>query len=158
MSSTLLPPPREQLCNRSCSNKTHSSELSPGAHVSDGSIMAVPRDCAMKSCRVGFQPHHHAAIEPPRPASVEWRRVDGPGAVPGGGAGVCPGGDARPRLRASDAGVGFRGGEGSVVHHWTKSSGNGGASADVSRSRGRRLQGCLPLECSVRSDKLPMSM
>ena len=23
MSSTLLPPPREQLCNRSCSNKTH---------------------------------------------------------------------------------------------------------------------------------------
>jgi len=29
---------------------------------------------------------------------------------------------------------------------------------DVSRRRGRRLQGCPPLECSVRSDELPMSM
>ena len=35
---------------------------------------------------------------------------------------------------------------------------NGGASADVSRRRGRRLQGCPPLECSVRSDELPVSM
>jgi hypothetical protein len=35
---------------------------------------------------------------------------------------------------------------------------NGGASPDVSRSRGRRLQGCPPLECSVRSDELPVSM
>jgi len=35
---------------------------------------------------------------------------------------------------------------------------NGGASADVSRRRGRRLQGWPPLECSVRSDELPMSM
>jgi hypothetical protein len=26
MSSTLLPPPREQLCNRSCSNKTHTPQ------------------------------------------------------------------------------------------------------------------------------------
>ena len=33
----------------------------------------------------------------------------GPGAVPGGGAGVCPGGHARPRRRAAGAGVGARG-------------------------------------------------
>jgi len=35
---------------------------------------------------------------------------------------------------------------------------NGGASADVSRRRGRRLQDAPPLECSVRSDELPVSM
>jgi len=35
---------------------------------------------------------------------------------------------------------------------------NGVASPHVSRRRGRRLQGCPPLECSVRSDELPVSM
>ena len=35
---------------------------------------------------------------------------------------------------------------------------NGGASPDVSHRCGRRLQGCPPLECSVRSDELPVSM
>jgi len=35
---------------------------------------------------------------------------------------------------------------------------NSDASAHVSRRRGRRLQGCPPLECSVRSDELPVSM
>ncbi len=32
------------------------------------------------------------------------------------------------------------------------------ASPGVSRSRGHRLQGYPPLECSVRSDELPVSM
>ena len=35
---------------------------------------------------------------------------------------------------------------------------NGGASPDVSHRCGRRLQGCPPLECSVRSDELPVSI
>jgi len=38
MSSTLLPPPREQLCNRSCSNKTHTQAQtrSPGRGLTKG--------------------------------------------------------------------------------------------------------------------------
>ena len=40
--------------------------------------------------------------------------VGGPGAVPGTGAGVCPGGVARPRQRTAGAGVGSRGYGGAV--------------------------------------------
>jgi hypothetical protein len=32
--------------------QARSCEVESSAHISDGSIMAVPRDCAMKSCRV----------------------------------------------------------------------------------------------------------
>jgi len=40
MSSTLLPPPREQLCNSSCSNKTHIPIYAFICCISHGPAMA----------------------------------------------------------------------------------------------------------------------
>ena len=51
MSSTLLPPPREQLCNRSCSNKTHtqSKKKTPNRILESGRgrvrVLTVVRSC-----------------------------------------------------------------------------------------------------------------
>ena len=43
--------------------RARSCEVESSAHVSDGSIMAVSRDCAMKSCRVVLVHKDEAASE-----------------------------------------------------------------------------------------------
>jgi len=43
--------------------QARSCEVESGAHVSDGSIMAISRDCAMKSCRIVLVPEDATAAE-----------------------------------------------------------------------------------------------
>ena len=79
-------------------------------------------------------------------------RVDATGCACGTGPAAASGGAGENGLKV--------GGRGPVrlIQCVPRAFRNGGASPDVSRRSGRRLQGCPPLECSVRSDELPVSM
>jgi len=55
MSSTILPPPREQLCNRSCSNKTHTLAIAAKAGVSQTPQISSKRRRGGRGTRVALQ-------------------------------------------------------------------------------------------------------
>jgi hypothetical protein len=54
--------------------QARSCEVESSAHVSDGSIMAVSRDCTMKSCRVVLVHKNAAASEQVRKRSKQGKR------------------------------------------------------------------------------------
>jgi len=65
-----------QLCEQAWSEShARSCEVESGAHVSDGSIMAISRDCAMKSCRIVLVHEDAAAAEQVGESSEQGKRT-----------------------------------------------------------------------------------